>query len=110
MSQSKFGDPTAPATRGDLQALVQRQNDMAVRCMAMENVVRALATWLSAALPEATAERLLDSMAQIPDFNFDPRMSAAQVESLRLQVEREQRNLVDMIRTQRAKGPTGGVQ
>lgn len=110
MSQPLFSAPSEPASRADLEAAIRRQNDMAIRCMALENVVRSLASWLTAALPEASAERFLGSLAQIPDFSFDPRMSEAQVEALKLQVEREQRNLVEMIRRQRSKGPAGGVQ
>jgi hypothetical protein len=110
MSQPQLSESAGPASRADLEAAIRRQNDMAIRCMAMENVVRGLATWLTAALPQASAERLLDSLAQAPDFGFDPRMSAAQVAALKLQVEREQRNLVEMIRRQRAEGPAGGVQ
>jgi hypothetical protein len=110
MSQSQFGDPTGPVSRAEFEAAIQRQNDMAVRCMAMENVVRGLATWLAAALPEASAEKFLDSLTQLPDFNFDPRMSPGQVESLRQMVEGQQRNLVEMVRRQRAQGSAGGAQ
>lgn len=110
MSQPLFSDSSAPASRADLEAAIQRQNDMAMRCMALENVVRGLATWLSAAMPAASAERFIDSLAEIPDFNFDARMPADQAEKIRTQVEGEQRQLVDMIRRQRDKGLPGGVQ
>jgi hypothetical protein len=110
MSQPLFGEPAAPASQAELEAAIRRQNDMAVRCMAMENVVRGLATWLCAALPEAGAERFLDSLARVPDLNFDPRMPAAQAEALRIQVEREQRQLVELIRRQRGNGPPASVQ
>ncbi|HEY3694992.1 hypothetical protein [Phenylobacterium sp.] len=108
MSQPLFSEPSAPATRADLETAVRRQNEMAIRCMALENVVRGLAAWLSAALPEASAQRFIDSLGRIPDFSFDPRMPAVQAEALRAQVEREQRQLVEMIRRQRDKGPPGG--
>lgn len=109
MSQPLFSE-TAPASRADLEAAVQRQNEMAMRCMALENVVRGLAAWLSAALPPANADRFIESLAQVPELGFDPRMSSTQAEALRAHVQREQRHLVDMIRRQRDKGSPGAIQ
>jgi len=102
MSESfQFG---ATPTREELDALLQRQNNVAVRSMALENVVRGLGAWIAAALPEASAERFLDSLSTTEDLLLDPNMPAVQADRLRELVAREQRHIVDLIRQQNRGG------
>lgn len=89
-----------PASREELEGLVRRANAVAVRCMAMENVVRGLADWLAAALPAPASERFLDSLAELPQMTLDPQMPPDAAEQLRQMVSREQRHIVDLIRHQ----------
>jgi len=95
-----FGDPAALPTRAEFETLLERQNNVAVRCMAMENVLRGLGAWIAAALPDASADRFLDSLSVTEDLLLDPAMPPVQADRLRALVAREQRHIVDLIRQQ----------
>jgi|KBSSwiStaDraftv2_1062776.scaffolds.fasta_scaffold06386_3 hypothetical protein len=104
LSFDQVSPPPAP-TRHEFDALLARQNQIAVRCIAMENVVRSLGAWLTAALPPASAERFLDSLATLGDVPVDAAMPAHEAERLKNLVAREQRHIVDLIRQQNGPRP-----
>jgi hypothetical protein len=91
-----------PPTRLDLEAIVQRQNQVAIRSMALENVVRGLGAWLAAAMPERTAERMLEGLAKLPDMQLGDGVPPEVAENIKSMVEREQRDVVDSIRRETA--------
>ena len=81
-----------------------RQNQIAVRCIAMESVVRNLSAFLVKAMPPGVATSFLDSLAALGAAPIDAAMPPEQAEQLRALVAKEQRHIVDLIREQ--KGPT----
>jgi hypothetical protein len=87
-------------TRKEFDELLARQNQIAVRCIALESVVRNLGAFLHKAMPPATAERFLESLGALGAAPTDANMPEAHAQQLRGLVEREQRHIIDLIREQ----------
>lgn len=90
--------PPPSPTRQELDAIIKRQNQLAVRCMAVENVLRGMGAWLAAAMPERTAERMLAQLESVAAMQLDPGMPPQVVENLKALVANEQADIVRSLR------------